>query len=583
MRALTPCVRRFALVLAAAAPLAAQRVATTGRVMDEHGNPVVDASIVFVGAPLPIVDSYTDIDRVEVRSDVTGGFRALLLPLADYSAWAVAPPAGAPRKVSAVRRLVAAGDSLWFSTTIPAPPRELHFTGLEAWDGREPPTVLVAPDLPALQLQPVPCKNDTVVLPPFAEDWQVFLRDERGVIVMAHATRGMREAVVPIAVPPRQDLTVRARTPAGQAIAGANVWMHLGLRAKTPLPRDDGLWQRIGATDADGGLAVAMPIGNTDETLLVAGASDRRPGIAMFTAHFVFAARFVPPLAGLDPGAEVPIVLADGPGTVGVLSDNARVVPRFAVRATPGERESWRLVAGADGPWLANAPLRGSVRLVARLPAGKGHVPAIAWLDPEAIPEQRACDLASVRVRHLDGKATTPWRVVVQPITGPGPSVPPHTAVHLLPGQPLLLSQGPWRLLASDGTGWVERTLDLLPGVTELVFAPQALASEAGRLRPIDGVLPLGAIFHCVAGRLDPAQHRTLPIEWTRVPPDPGPWPALVDYLALDIARWLTARTAVAADGTFVLRTLHTITPRLEVVVVHGERTAVAPHFLSNR
>lgn len=555
-----------------AALAAQQRLAATGVVLDASGRPLRGATVTFVGAVLPIVDAHGGVDRVQVQSDDGGRFAAPLLPHADYSAWA-AVERGAVALASAVRHPVGGGHDLVLTVDGEPRLRELRPFDLAAWEADGPCTLAVAPVLPVVAPVPITLRDGAAKLPPFTGDWHLFVRDARGVLVHAVTLRPDRDGFAEPVVPAPRTVQVRAVDEQGEAIAGAELWLRMGANlaraAGAPSPAS---WHGVGTTANDGTLELELGVDGQDSFAFVARAEGRSVGATALGR---------PAGPALPASLQLPIVLPAGHGTTARWPANGRkvigrVLPGIGVRALAGTSREWQLFVEPRGGWQADVAPHGVELAVAAMPAGTGTVPAIARFAYDAQQTLRFADLGTLR---LHGTAAS-LRLLVQPaLDQPLPANVPFVTLSLDLPATLRLGVGRWRLLACDGEGFAWHELDLLPGATDLRLEMQSLAMRTGRMFPVGGASPLGAVIRC-AGR-DGAE-LPLPVEVApfEQPATPMALPVLPDDLALAMSTWLAARARLGADGTFAVAMLRCYAPRLPFVVSCGDHHAVLPAYV---
>ncbi len=554
-----------------AALAAQQRLAATGVVLDANGRPLRGATVTFVGAVLPIVDAYANVDRVQVQSGDGGRFTAPLLRHADYSVWA-AIERGTVGLASAVRHPIGGGHELVLTVDSVPPLRELRPFDLEAWEADGPCALAVAPVLPVLSPVPVARRDGVVRLPPFAGAWHLFVRDAHGGLVHAVTLRPDHDGFAEPVVPAPRTVQVRTVDEHGGAIAGAELWVRMGASlarvAGAPSPAT---WHHVGTTAGDGALEHVLGADGQDSFAFVARAAGRSVGASALGR---------PSGPAFPVGLPLPIVLPPGHGTVARWPTSGprlhgRVLPGVGVRALAGTSREWQLYVDPNGGWRPETAPQAVELAVAAMPVGTGTVPVIARLDPDAQQTLRCTDLGTLRLHG----AAAPLRLLVQPVPDrPAPGNEPSVTLSLDLPATLRLGVGRWRLLASDGEGFAWHELDLLPGATDLRLQMQPLAMRTGQVFPAGGGSPLGAVVSCVGAATD----GLLPVrvDAFEQPATPQALPVLADELALALGNWLAARARIDADGTFRVAMLRCYAPRLPFVVACGDRYAVLPAYV---
>lgn len=558
------------LALFTTTALAQQRLATTGRVFDAGGQSLAGASVTFVGAPLPIVDPYANVDRIEAKSDGEGRFTVQLLPHADYSAWAIAAPsAGGSSAVSAVRHLIAGGDRVVLVTDNKGMISQLQLD-VGDWERRGPLTVALAPDLPVIAPQVVAVADGVVTPAPFPGGWHVFVRDCNGALIHAATAKAHAQHVARLKLPPMRDAVARAIDETGAAVAGASIWVRVGSDLEANGASADSrcpyLWQRVGSADADGRLSLTLAIGR--EMLLLASSPGHRPGLAGW-----WDGKYHEDQEGPLPTGEKDalLLLRRGSGAVACLKELgnkvfARAMPRFEVRAMAGKSHTWRLVA-ADDAWEADIDKEGPVHAVTRLPDGPRTVPVLAAVDPDVRAEVAVEDLGTLHLRAPGAKPGASVRVLVQRVLPSAPLSERLTEFSLsLPGT-LRLDIGPWRVLACDGERYAWCELQMPPGVVDLEL-DHSLIVQRGRVTGRAAAEPSGVRFECCPSRLGRNDH-ALPIELAPAAMlADAPWlPRDFDFV---MSTWLAARAQIDDEGAFTIGLLPNRPPPHSVLIRRG-------------
>ena len=268
--------RTKTLVLALAlwggtAPANAQeRGRVLGTVKDAAGKPVAGAVVTLISRPIPARADVGSIDRVEVKTDERGLFRASVLRGRGYSAWAEAKVGDGDgvgdlhkRRLSKPADEVVPGPTVHLVLGEPVGPRHVVVRGREAWKDFEPLTFAMRYDARNVIVVPfsVDAKKGVGVSPPGPTSRTLLVRAKNGMLVhkslrpRIEKTPDGRRWIVELAEPIR--VRVRAVDTAKLPIAGARVWQNTmqnmggGMVGMYPT--------LLGTTGKDGSLSVLIP------------------------------------------------------------------------------------------------------------------------------------------------------------------------------------------------------------------------------------------------------------------------------------------------------------------------------------
>jgi hypothetical protein len=521
------------LALAVAAPAqegaaaAVERRATFVRVEAADGAPLAGATVTFAGhvPHLAGLGGATDVQRVQ--ADGRGRAQAKLLPGLCYVAWAVGPADGDGRAAfSQPAAWFAAGGVQTLRAVQQAVRRSVRIEGAAAWAHRGPLRFVQVTAIPGTEDELVPGEDGAFALPPGPSGWiEVRTADDAPLWVGQLREVGDLRAGE-LAVPPPRTLRVLAKDEAGAPIAGAAVRLLVAVRYSWSIGGLGGLpeqrWRELGATGADGELAVEVPYAadplqdHKKGDLLFYVAAPGRPAVAGGVANgefyvddhkaappagepLAFTLRCAPPLVGslgkLAPGTEVRL------GAVCKLH-----LGRGSYRH---DTRSCRATVAADGTFVFDdVPAEvHALRLCVMTPAGHGPAPLfppqfVRELPPEAAPAgdgpAKAPAFAEVALRVADARGGPARGLVayVLPVVR-GASVLREGAAFVpldTKGEASLrVATGSWLVIAITADGYCAEAFEWGAGRAEVALTLREPARMRVLLKGADGAPVAGA------------------------------------------------------------------------------------------
>jgi len=557
---------------------AQQRLATAGRVLDAAGQPLLAATVTFVGSEPPIGDRFSNADRVVVTTDDKGRFRAELLVGSDYSCWAATPVAAdGMRFITRVQDGVRAGTGIELKA-VPARAPRLQVTGAAAWQDIGPLRFEIAIGVAHLYREALAVTGGVADLPalPHGAPWFVFAIDATGVVLCTQRFDPTPDGVR-FAIPPPQTIPVRVRDESGAPIDAASIHVRTSFGRGSsrhfliPPPRGSE-WRLVGHTGPDGTASVLVPcredpfsFQGIDGPLLLATKPDHAGTAGGF-------GKLTPQASGTPRARELALTMrAAQPWRVRILDESGHAVPPTVVRLATGivlrttgggvvPDVTFTPRPGDDG-WLLfdmlTPALEATTLLVHTSPAADSrpnvakdgpreprHVRAPALLTPRRDQpldlDLRTLPMLTLRVTDASGGPARDASVVMVPL--PIDSWQPNDATHAFHldatgAARTRVQPGRWFVFVTDRSGFTSTDLDVTRS-QDLALQLEQLASMRGRvLGPKAG----GNVEFSVHSHVE------------RVPANDDVSRAM-RAVAYRANSWLAANTSVAADGTFTLR-----------------------------
>ncbi|HEX5052110.1 MAG TPA: Ig-like domain-containing protein [Planctomycetota bacterium] len=566
-------------LLLLAGHLAAQRVATAGRVCDAGADPLVAATVTFVGAETPFGDRFAPADHVVTSTDEHGRFRAGLLAGHDYTAWVTSAARGnGERFVSEFVDGVRPGSGLELRAVQVRSPSRLRVSGLDAWADVGPLRGEIGVAAAHVHFEPFELGDEPAALPtlPIGAQWLLLVRDREGRLLHAArlpAQRGDFRFVMPA---PRA-IPVHVTDPDGMPIAGAVLRFDAAAGAWTGDPpglqktRPFVVWRSAGTTGADGRATVTVPSrmdpfqASRDAPMLLASKLDHAAAWSSWAPTFVrgaaagghdervlcFTLRPRPawrgrileaenqPLAGarIELAATYVTGQANSPRRRTAFETNTAGDGTFVFDGLPADLEQASvLIDVAAAPETAGSGAARRQRLV--------RTPAL--LEPE-LDRPLELDLSrlpmlTIEVRDRTGGPARHADVVLLPGGRRRLDDATHTfQLDALGAARVRVQRGAWSVFVTDGSGCAVALVE----VGQAQPLPLALADLAvlkGRVRLLG------------EAHMDDVRFLLNSIINTTRAADPVT--AALRAVGTEVNQWLLSRARVGADGAFELRLL---------------------------
>ena len=301
------------------AQAAPDRGVVLGWVEAADGGEVAGADVVLFSRPLPERAEVGAPDRVEVKTDARGRFRARCLRGNAYVAWATFEQDG-QRFVTAVQKDVVPGPPVQLTGARPVEPVEVTFQGLGAWQDRGPLQFSLRSDFAPVVEASFSVEDGRATLPFVPRDdwWLLTVRAADGLLlrhVAVTASSGSQ------AVSVSRPVEVQVELVDAQGLGQAAVRVLQDPR-RTPGNRARRLRAvPVGVTDQDGVAAVVVPHENPGLGRMAAQTLRfEREGLATTIAPLPPRGerRFVRGSLGVGYEVAGRIVDADGAGVAGV-------------------------------------------------------------------------------------------------------------------------------------------------------------------------------------------------------------------------------------------------------------------------
>jgi len=232
-----------------------------GRVLDEAGKPVANASVTLLHRPIARDPDATREHRVAVTTNAQGVFRAPLRADAIYSAWAANASAA-----SHVAEGVEAGSFLELRFAAGTAPVDVNVPDLYTWADAATFRYRTVVGSEHFDFATLAVANGHLTVPPLpplpARTIEVLRSD--GEVLWAETIEATPRGRV-LHIPPPGDIEVSVRDAAGAAVPGATVRRHVRTYATTASDavlvgdRDYAAWANVGQTDAAGKLTFRTP------------------------------------------------------------------------------------------------------------------------------------------------------------------------------------------------------------------------------------------------------------------------------------------------------------------------------------
>jgi len=534
----------LACALAIAAPAqgdaaaAVERRATFVRVDAADGKPLANATVTFAGHMPHLVGAGGPTDVQRVQADNRGRAQCKLLPGLCYVAWAVGTPDAEGRAAFSQPSVwLAAGGVQTLRAVDQGVTRVVRVAGAEAWAHRGPLRFCLVTSLPGPEDELTPGADGALSIPP-GPSWWIEVRTADGAPLWWASPRGDE-----IQLPPPRALRVLAQDEKGAPIAGATVRHRVARRQSWGI---DGLgtvvedrWRALGATGADGTLAIEAPYAadpmqdqKHGDLLLFVGAPGR-PSVAGGVASGDFFAddrKATPPPTGilaftLRPAP--PLVGALGKVAPGAEVHLAAVCKLFLDRGSyRHDSRGYRATVAADGTFaFDDVPAEVHALRLSVVPVeGSGPAPMFPTMRGRELPPEVAPDAvaptkepgyADVTLRLADARGGPARGLVgyLVPAGQQGVFVRDSSVRVPLDSKgeaQLRLAPGKWVVIAVSVDGYCAELFDWTAGRVDAALTMREQPRMRLQLKGLDGVPIAGAVVvsrgSSTRGTSDPLQ-----------------------------------------------------------------------------